>query len=133
MLKFCLKALFPQSFGRFTFPLIFHTRKLGEILLFYNFTQYYTAWKGNVFGVILVRVFPHLNWMRTRITSNKDTFDAVPTIQNNALHITRQRCAFRNLSKIYYGAFLQKYPFFLQEKFFMRKWASKDQKPYENV
>ena len=47
-----------------------------------------TAWKVSVFGVILVRIFPHLYWIRklylywipkcgkiqTRITPNTDTF-----------------------------------------------------------
>ena len=31
----------------------------------------------SIFGVILVRVFLHLNWIRTRITPNTDTFYAV--------------------------------------------------------
>ena len=45
----------------------------------------YIAWKVSVFGVILVRIFPHSDWIslrihsecgkvRTRITPNKDTF-----------------------------------------------------------
>ena len=49
-----------------------------------------TAWKVFVFRIILVRIFPHLNWIRrylyiqsqcgkrpTRITPNTDTFDAL--------------------------------------------------------
>ena len=35
--------------------------------------QNLTAWKVSVFGVILVRIFPHLDW----ITSNTDTFCAL--------------------------------------------------------
>ena len=37
----------------------------------------YTAWKLSIFEVILVRIFPHLDWARTRITPNMDTFYAV--------------------------------------------------------
>ena len=36
--KFCGKAQFPHSFGRFaywTFPQNFHTRKLGEMTVFF--------------------------------------------------------------------------------------------------
>ena len=45
-------------------------------------TQYITitTWKVPVFGVILVRIFPHLDWIRTRITPNTDTFYAVNVI-----------------------------------------------------
>ena len=41
-----------------------------------------TAWKLSVFGVILVRIFPHSNWIRTRVTPNKDTFYAVKNVCN---------------------------------------------------
>ena len=43
-----------------------------------------TAWKVSVFGVILVFIFPHLDWMRTRITPNTDTYYAVngPSFSN---------------------------------------------------
>ena len=37
----------------------------------------FTAWKVSVFGFILVRIFPHSDWIRTRITSNMDTFYTV--------------------------------------------------------
>ena len=36
-----------------------------------------TAWKVSVFGVILVRIFPHSDWIRNRITPNTDPFYAV--------------------------------------------------------
>ena len=36
-----------------------------------------TAWKVFVFGVILVRIFPHSDWIRTRLTLNTNTFYAV--------------------------------------------------------
>ena len=36
-----------------------------------------TAWKMSVFGVILVRIFPYSDWIRTRITPNRSTFYAV--------------------------------------------------------
>ena len=39
--------------------------------------QNITAWKVSVFGVFLVCIFPHLDWIRTRKTSNTDTFHAV--------------------------------------------------------
>ena len=37
----------------------------------------FTAWKLSIFGVILVRIFPHLDWLQTRITPNTDNFYAV--------------------------------------------------------
>ena len=36
-----------------------------------------TAWKVSVFGVFLVRIFLHSEWVRTRKTPNMDTFYAV--------------------------------------------------------
>ena len=36
-----------------------------------------TAWKVFVFGVILVRIFPYSDWIRTRITPNTNTFHVV--------------------------------------------------------
>ena len=36
-----------------------------------------TAWKVSVFGVFMVRIFPHSDWIRTRKTLNTDTFHAV--------------------------------------------------------
>ena len=36
-----------------------------------------TAWKVSVFGVFLVRIFPHVDWIRTTKTPNTDTFHAV--------------------------------------------------------
>ena len=47
---------------------------------FSNNTEINTAWKGSVFGVFLVRIFPHLDWIRTRKTSNTDTFHAVTAL-----------------------------------------------------
>ena len=52
-----------------------------------------TAWKVPVFGVILVRIFPHLDWIqrntrcecgkiRTRIALNTDTFYTVWCFKN---------------------------------------------------
>ena len=32
------------------------------------------TWKVSVFGFILVHIFPHSDWIRTRITPNMDTF-----------------------------------------------------------
>ena len=37
----------------------------------------FTAWKMPVFGVVVVRIFSQLHWMRTRKTPNMDTFHAV--------------------------------------------------------
>ena len=39
-----------------------------------------TAWEVSVFGIIMVHIFPHLDWMRSRITSNTDTFYSVVTV-----------------------------------------------------
>ena len=36
--------------------------------------------KMSIFGVILVRIFPHSDWIRTRITLNTDTFHALGTL-----------------------------------------------------
>ena len=41
------------------------------------FFTYITARKVFVFGVILVRIFPHSDWIRTWITPNTDTIYAV--------------------------------------------------------
>ena len=59
-----------------------------------NFPQTvsFTAWEVSVFGVILVRIFPHSDWirrdteyecgkLRTRIAPNTDTFHTVLVIK----------------------------------------------------
>ena len=46
-------------------------------LQFCSFIIYHTAWKASVFGVFLVRIVPHLDWIRTRKTPNTDSFNAV--------------------------------------------------------
>ena len=43
-----------------------------------------TAWKVSVFGVIPVCIFPHSDWIRTRITPNTDTFDALFPFNTNS-------------------------------------------------
>ena len=47
------------------------------------------VWKVPVFGVILVRIFPYSDWIRTIITPNADTFYAVrvkmPGIKNGSI------------------------------------------------
>ena len=48
-----------------------------------------TLWESSVFGVILVCVFSHSDWIRTRITLNMDTFR--PTIILSNVHRSRQR------------------------------------------
>ena len=40
-----------------------------------------TACKVSVFGVILVRLLPHSDWIWTRITLNTDTFYAVYSLK----------------------------------------------------
>ena len=40
-----------------------------------------TAWKVSVFGVFMVRIFRHSDWMWTRKTPNTDTFHAVKKAQ----------------------------------------------------
>ena len=42
-----------------------------------------TAWKMSVFGVFLVRVLPHLDWIRTRKTPNMGTFPVVLVMKNS--------------------------------------------------
>ena len=39
--------------------------------------QHIHWWKVSISGVILVRIFQHSDWIRTRITPNTDTFYAV--------------------------------------------------------
>ena len=41
-----------------------------------------TAWKVSIFGFILVHIFPHSDWIQTRITPNTDIFYAVWFIWN---------------------------------------------------
>ena len=41
-----------------------------------------TTWKVSIFGVILVRIFSHSDWIRTRITPNTDTFHALTVWQH---------------------------------------------------
>ena len=47
------------------------------------------VWKVPVFGVILVRIFPYSDWIRTIITPNADTFYAgrveMPGIKNGSI------------------------------------------------
>ena len=56
---------------------------LNDWTVFELIFNYHNAWKVSVFGVILVRIFPHSDWtpriqtecgkIRTRITPNTDT------------------------------------------------------------
>ena len=60
-------------------------------------TARYTAWKMSLFGVFLVRIFPHFGYsvslqiqsksrkIRTRKTPNTDTFHAVVLKQNDSI------------------------------------------------
>ena len=63
---------------------------VNSLLLKYKIHTYYcsgvilenerekcTAWKVSIFGVFMVRIFPHLEWIRTRKTQNMDTFHTV--------------------------------------------------------
>ena len=66
----------------------------AKLVLCKHFEKEHTTWKVSLFRVILVRIFPHLNWIRrdteyfsvfspnagkirTRIIPNKETFYAV--------------------------------------------------------
>ena len=40
-------------------------------------TYLFTAWKVSVFWIILVRIFPHSDWIRTKITPNAHSFYTV--------------------------------------------------------
>ena len=42
-----------------------------------------TAWKMSVFGVFLVRVLPHLEWIRIRKTPNMGTFPVMLVTKNS--------------------------------------------------
>ena len=71
------------------------------LLLIWNL--YLTAWKVSVFEVILVCIFPHSDWMRTKITPNTDTFYTVfrdniscylDELHNNMQHISKLKSIF---------------------------------------
>ena len=66
-----------------------------------HITDLNTVWRVFIFGVFLVRIFPHTDWIRTRKTPNTDTFHAVKvTVENmhfqskdtNAVHICLDMC-----------------------------------------
>ena len=44
---------------------------------FPEISKSFTAWKESVFGVLLIRIFPSLDWIRIRKTPNIDNFHAV--------------------------------------------------------
>ena len=48
--------------------------------------------KVSVFGVILVRIFPHWDWIRTRTTPNTDTLYAVSEIPNSTIWFFLESC-----------------------------------------
>ena len=67
-----------------------YQQKNGHPVIKKKTSQNQTAWKVSVFGIILVRIIPHSDWievshriqpecrkMRTRIAPNTDTFYAV--------------------------------------------------------
>ena len=70
----------------------------------------YTAWKVSVFGVLLVRIFPHLDWIRTRKTPNRDIFHAVKllpsmiyeTIYSRMDQVNSWKTAFKKFELIWY-------------------------------
>ena len=52
-------------------------------------TCLFTAWKVSVFWVILVRIFPHSDWIWTRITPNAHSFYAVVYVNKiSSIHKT---------------------------------------------
>ena len=53
------------------YPHNFETRKLGKIKYF---SQWRTAWEVSVFGVILVRIFPHSDWIRENADQNNSEY-----------------------------------------------------------
>ena len=53
-----------------------------------------TAWKVSVFGVILVRIFPHSDQIRTRIILNTGTF--YTALRNKIQHSTKKGCKNNN-------------------------------------
>ena len=83
------KKTIKMKFGRIETLAIFNKSSKKNF-----FRATHTAWKVSVFGVILVRIFPHSDWIRrdteyfsiqskwgkmqTRITPNTNTFYAVP-------------------------------------------------------
>ena len=52
-------------------------RRILKALYLADSRVLHTARKVSVLGVILVHIFPHSDWIRTRITSNTDTFYVV--------------------------------------------------------
>ena len=84
-----LKEIVFQKFARLCYS------RTKELTLEFNFdqmlTKLNTAWKVSIFGVILVRIFPHPGWLNTdrysesfrvgpkcgKILTNTDTFHVV--------------------------------------------------------
>ena len=69
-----------RKYGPETIPYLETFHEVSKCTVLSNPKQlqaHCTAWKVFVFGVTLVRIFPNLDWTRTRITPNKDTFYAV--------------------------------------------------------
>ena len=58
-----------KIFSEITFPM-----KLLVVMI-----EAQTAYKMSVFGVILAHILRHSYWIQTKITTNTDTFHAVPT------------------------------------------------------
>ena len=89
-------------------PVHYFQKKFVSIKFFIH-SKSCTAWKVSVFGLFLIRVFPHSDWIwkdteskclkiRTRKTPNMDTFHAILNakfvnhqrrIQNSVEHIRR--------------------------------------------
>ena len=67
--NFCEKAKLCENCA---YPQNFHTRKLGKIKYF---SQWRTAWEVSVFGVILVRIFPHSDWARENADQNNSEYE----------------------------------------------------------
>ena len=82
------KTIFPRNFWNIVVTVfgdgkIIHTIFNKNTIIFaesrypYFFSDLSTAWKVSVFGVFLVCILPHSDWIQTKKTSNADTFHAV--------------------------------------------------------
>ena len=74
-----------------------------------------TVSKVSVFGDILVSIFPHSDWIRTRITPNTDNFYAA------FLTLNKCRSAFSALPNIYDGSLYSNSPRLSAINYFCQK------------
>ena len=84
-----------------------HFKLLCFTLLFFREWWIIKLWKVSVFGVFMVRFFPHSNWIRTRKNPNTDTFHPVTLCEK---------------LKVYWGKIVSVYNMVFDRHFFPFPW-----------